>query len=426
MRSIRAQHNQVAVSAYAKETAINTPQTLDLSLLCQQGDIVVPDPRRETNADEMTGKEEADTVYDLGQTASMPLTFEKAQPQHFAFLFAYGLGAIASAAAGDGYQHTITPIDGDLSLDRSNPSFTVAGRLGKTIAKERYASAFIDSITATFAKDSWVKIVGQAKLTGKSDSSIVEEEITEADDSTTLTLAANAVAGSTAAERLAAVHAIRVDLLGTGVWTDVAFSAVSDATPAVIAITPPGATSGNVTYKVLYAPAEVAWMSFPARVSQTPLRVSGVSFNIGGAWDGSAIVGGRDMGSEINSLEYSLANNGQVEFSLGGSGAYASRYWRDGRVQTLSLDREFRDYVVRNLMDNNEYIAARILAEGAVYDAPHKYQVEMIFPRLGVLKAPVSVSGKRLAEKGDLAVLEDGTYGSAIVKVKDLQQYYAA
>lgn len=94
MRSIRANHNIIAVSAYAKETAINTAQTLDLSLLASVGDIISIDPRRESNKDELTGKEEADTIYSLGQTAALTLNFPKAQPQHFALLYAFGLGLL--------------------------------------------------------------------------------------------------------------------------------------------------------------------------------------------------------------------------------------------------------------------------------------------------------------------------------------------
>ena len=76
-------------------------------------------------------------------------------------------------------------------------------------------------------------------------------------------------------------------------------------------------------------------------------------------------------------------------------------------------------------MATNETFGASILAEGREYDTGHKYTVEIIFPRLGVLKAPVSANGKRLAEKGDMTVLEDDTYGSVIVKIKNLAQFYA-
>lgn len=424
MRSIRAKHNMIAVSAGTAETAINTEQTLDLSLLAAIDNIITLSPRRETNADEATGKEEPDTVYDMGKTSALQLMFAKAQPQHFAFLYAYALGEVATTAAGDGYLHTITPIDGDLEVERSQPSFTAAQRMGKTIARERFASMFINSLSALFSKDSFCQVSGEAVGTGKYDSSITEESITAAENVTELTLAANGVSGADAAGRLDAVHQIKVEL-SSGVWTEVEFSAVSAATPAVITISAPGVGTDDRTFKVLYAPADEGWMTFPSRVVETPLRVSELVFTLGGTWNGSSFAGGKDIGAEINSIEHKFANNGAVEFTPGAGGSYASRYFRDGREQTLVLDREFRDYIIRNHMDENDTFGARILAEGAEFDTGHNYGVDIIFPKLGVLEAPISVNGKRLGEKGDMIVLEDDTYGSVIVKVKNLQTGYA-
>ena len=424
MRSIRANHNLIAVSAYNRETAINTPQNLDLALLASVGDIIGIDPRRESNTDELNGKEEADTIYSLGQTANLSLNFPKAQPQHFAFLYAYGLGVVASSAAGSGFLKTITPMDGDLETSRSLPSFTGAQRMGKTIARERFCSLFVNGVTATFSRDDFCKVTGDILGTGKYDTSITEETVTAPENATTLTLS-NGVAETTANERMDAVHRIRVELV-PGIWEEVAFSAVSAVSPAEITITAPGSGMDNRSYKVLYAPTETAWMTFPARVSETPLRVSELKFSLGGTYDGSVIQGGRDLGAEINSIEHRLSNNGQVEFVPGGGGAYASQYFRDGRDQTLALDREFRDYIIHNYMNTNEHFAASILAEGAEFDTGHRYGVEIIFPKLAVLKAPVSASGKRLAEQGDMAVLEHDTHGSVIVKVKNLAANYAA
>ena len=81
----------------------------------------------------------------------------------------------------------------------------------------------------------------------------VEETLIAQKNVTSLTLSANAVKGSTAAERLANVKRILVEL-STGVWTAVVYSAVSSATPAVITITAPAETSGAVNYKILYFP----------------------------------------------------------------------------------------------------------------------------------------------------------------------------
>lgn len=426
MRSIRATHNLIAVSAYQKETAINTAQTLDLTIMANASDVITADRRREANSDDLTGMEEADLVYDLGQMSSLGLNFDKAQPQHFALLYGYALGNIASAAAGStGYKKTITPMDGDLDWYRSLPSFTAAQRFGKTVAQQRWYSMFMDSVTATFARDSWVKITGQAKGTGKMDASITEESVTDSEDSTALTLAANGVAGTTAAERLDAVHQVRAET-SAGVWEDVTVTAVSDAVPAVLTIAAPGAGAGDITYKILYAPVAEAWQTFPAAVTETPMRVSEMQFCIGGKWNGSAFEGGKCLGAGVNSVEHSLSNNGAVEFIPSAGGAYGGVYFREGREQTLKLDREFRDYMLQNWMDQNEYFGARIVCTGAEYESGQNYKVELVFPRLGLLSAPISVNGKRLGEAGDMRVLQDDTYGSVIVYVTNKQQYYAA
>src|SRR5512137_1158964 len=136
MRSYQSQYNQVAVSLLAKETALNTEQTLSHTLMVGEGDILAVEPRRETNADEQTGKEEADTIYDKGGLSKLSLNFEKAKPQDFMLLYGYGFGTVSAAAAGStGYKQTITP-----RVDPDMPGFTAAQRLGKTIMKRRCAS----------------------------------------------------------------------------------------------------------------------------------------------------------------------------------------------------------------------------------------------------------------------------------------------
>lgn len=425
MKSFRSKHNLIAVSANNKETSLNTEQTLDTSLLVDVGDILGLEPRRENNTEELTGKEEADTVYDLGDVASGKFTFNKAQPQHLAFLAAYGLGAVATAVSGTGYCHTITPIDGDLSTDRSVPTFTASQRLGKVVGKRLLASMAVDQFAITFAKDEFVKATGNLKGTGKHTDTIVEETITAKDDATSLNLAANGVAGSTDAERLDNIHQIRVELTA-GVWTEVEFSAVSSATPAAITITAPGSATADVNYKVLYAPVEPAWATFPSRVVESPLKVADLNVTLGGKWTGSAFEGGRALTSEIASIEWTMNNNLEVSFVPGAGGAYASRVWRDGRAQVLKLEREMRDWILQNYQNTNEVFAVRLYAVGAEFATGETYKAEIIFPRVGVLSAPVTVSGKVVAEPGDLAVLQDDTYGSVITKITNQVATYAA
>ncbi|GBC62487.1 hypothetical protein DENIS_3459 [Desulfonema ishimotonii] len=428
MRSYLTNHDIIAVSALNKEIAINTPRDPDMALLVSKSDMFSYDFRTENNAEELTGKEEADKVYRTGATVSTSFNFEKAQPNHIAFLLAYALGVCTTTAAGTtGKLHTITPIDGDVAADRSLPSFTATQRWGKTVLKERYASCFVDQATLTFSKDAFVKATGSIKATGKVDRNIETETVSVLNDAAEITLAANGVQGSTAQERLDNVHSIQAELT-EGVWTDVAYSAVSDATPAVITITALGGDGGsNVNVKVIYIPTESeSWMTFPSMVQETPLRVSQATCVLGGAWDGSDFQGGRTMAGELSNVEWSVSNNLDVSFTFGGAGDYASRALRGGRTQTLKLDRDFKDYILSQYQNSEEYFGFRVLCTGAEIEDGHNYQVEIILPRVAVLSTSRSDNSNRLSESVEFAVLEDDTYGSVIINVKNKVAGYAA
>jgi hypothetical protein len=427
IRNIMATYNLLAVSAALRESAINTEQTLDICMLVAMGDIINLNPRRQTNADEAIGKEEPDNIYDMGGLAEATLNFNKAQPQHFAFALAYALGQCASVAAGTtGYKHTITPITFDLDAARSNPSFTAAMRYGNQVLKRRFASMLVDSFTASFTKDEWAKISAAIKGTGKVTDNVYEETLAALDNATSLTLAANGVQGADAATRLANVQRIIAEY-PSGTWVEVAYSAVTAGPPSVITITSVGGSGASINYKVLYIPTESGWMTFPSRVNETPMRVVQLLVNIGGKWNGSAIAGGHQLSAELKSLEWNFKNGITPEFSPGsGNPYYASRAIRTGREQAISLGREFRDYVYQQHIDLNDTFVVYMIAEGAEYEAGHKYTLEVVFPKVAVMSAPIGVDGKRLSEALTLQILEDDIYGSVVAYVKNKQEKYAA
>ena len=204
-RNYLADFDLLAVSANLKETDLNVEQTLDTTMLVSKSNLIHLEPRREDNSNEQTGMEEPDTVYDMGNLSNSTLDFEKAQAQHIAFGYAYALGVDIPSAWGTGFEHLITP-----TPDMGLPSFTGAGRVGKTIIKRRFASLFADTFKVTYAKDSWVKASMGVKGTGKFTDSVTKETISAAYNATTLALAANAVEGADAATRLGNVHRIRV------------------------------------------------------------------------------------------------------------------------------------------------------------------------------------------------------------------------
>ena len=497
MRNYLADYDLIAVSANLKEAALNTEQELDTSLLVAKTDLPALEPRTEDNKDELTGKEEPDTVYNLGSLSNMTMNFEKAQAQHFALGLSYGLGVSTPSAEGDGYKHLITP-----TPEMFPPSLTLAARHGKTIFKRRLASLHVDQLSASFAKDAWAKLVLTLKGTGKYTDNIIKETVEEAANADELTLAANAVHGADAAERLDNVHSIRALIPNTGAYREVVFSAVSDAEPAVVTITPPtptpiaglskaeacvvsfvghglvdgdkytiagieqaewsalnaehiitrigddsfsipvdtsefaadyvpgtdpgtGVCSTLVNYEILYVPTEAAWCTFPARVSESPLRVSDLVVALGGVWNGTAFIGGRSMSDEIESIEYTLNNNLAIEFRIGGTGDYANYVLRQGRAQVLKLNRQARDFILQQKLKDGEYFGVRMTATGAEFADGENYAVDLVFPRCALLAAPITVGGKVLAEAGDLVVLEDDTYGSIRAEVINQVEGYA-
>ena len=421
MKNFLANYNLLAVSANAAETAINTEQTLDTSLLVDKSTIISLTPKRESNKDELTGLEEADTIYDLGNLANSTLPFSKAQAQHFGFGYAFALGSRSVAAYGTGYKHTIIPTS---SMDL--PGFTGAQRLGSTIMKRRFASLYVDQLTATFAKDSWAKLSLGIKGTGKYTDNMFKENVTAAYNATSLTLAAKGVEGATAGLRVDNIHQVRVLVPATGEYVDVVVTAVSAATPAVLTIVAPGVAATSTTYEVLYTPTESGWMTFPSRVVEPPLRVTDLVITLGGKWSGTAFLGGRSLSQEVDSIEHVINNNLTVENRPGGTGSYANYAIRQGREQTLKLTRQMRDFILQQRIVDNEYFGVRMKATGAEFETGKNYYVDVVFPKCAVLNAPISVGGNELSEAGDLQVLQDATYGSVLVEIANKVTAYAA
>jgi hypothetical protein len=423
MRSSSATHNLLAISANLAETAINTPQILDTALICSMDNILKLDPRRETDAEEANGREEAGRVYNLGNTSSVSLLFDKMMAQHAAMFLAYGLGSCTSIVQGSGYLHTITPRQDPFDYDRDQLAFTAGQRLGG-VTKRQFASLFVDSVDITYAIDQFAKLSASIKGTGKFESNLVEEVVSAAGSSTTITLAVNAMHGATAEERLDSVHQVFVEL-AAGIKTEVTVTAVSATTPAELTIEDPGGDVTLVNFTVIYVPTEAAWASFPATIEESPLLVCGLTVVVGGTWNGATFEGGRNISSEITGITYSLQNGLNVSFAPGGCTSHANKCTRPAREQVVKLDREMRDYIMQLHLEKNEYIGIELDLIGDEYAPGENYQVKTVIPRLGVLNNPLSVKDKKLAEAGDLLVLDDGNYPSIIHTVRNQVSGYA-
>jgi hypothetical protein len=429
MRSIEATHNLFAVSAGVREAALNTAATLDTTMLLAMDALIKPDFRNERNANEATGYSEATRVYKRGKTGSLAMNIEKASPQHFAFVLAYLLGNCSTAAAGaTGYLHTITPREDWLDVNRSNPTFTAAMRYAQ-MEKRRWYSGMVKSATVQFPQDDWAKINADVAFTGRYDSNVVRITLTAKDDAVSLTLNDGtddyAVAGATAAARLNNIDYVRA--LIDGAWVDVVVTAASDAEPAILTIEAPGSDTEDVTYEVVFIATEPAWATFPAQVVESPLYVTEFSLNIGGIWTGAALAGGRTISGEVKSFEWQITNEGaDPEFRPGGTGTYANYVRRVAREQTIIIQRDLMDMLLRQLEETDGQFAIRAKAVGAEYEDGHNYEVDLIWPLCQVINPDVTVENKLLGESATIAPLWHPTYGSVIARVKNKVEKYAA
>ncbi len=423
MRSLRATENLLAISATNAETAMNTAQTLDTSLIVGIDNIIKLDPRRETDVEEANGVEEASRVYNRGNTSSVSLSFEKMMAQHAAMFLAYGLGDCTSVAQGSGFLHTIVPRQNPFDYSRDQLGMTCGQKLAG-VSKRLFSSMFVDSVELSYAKDQFAKLSCSLKGTGKFENNVQTETVAAAGNVTSISLAANGVQGGTAEERLDAIHQVFVELT-PGVRTEVVVSAVSAATPAELTIVAPGSDTGTFNYTVMYMPTAAAWESFPPTIEESAMLVCGLTVVVGGTWNGSAFVGGRDISSEVDEVTYSLANSLSVSFAPGGCNNHANTCLRPAREQTIKLGKEMRDYIVQNYLEQNQYIGLELNLIGDEFATGETYQMKTVIPKLGILDAPLSVKDKKLAEAGDLLVLDGGTYPSVIHTIRNQASGYA-
>jgi len=131
------------------------------------------------------------------------------------------------------------------------------------------------------------------------------------------------------------------------------------------------------------------------------------------------------LAAELRRLTWTLDNHLTPERTPGGGSSYANRAFRAGREQKLEFDRDFRDFLLAQHLQDNDTLTVHLLAQGPEFEPGLNYQVELILPKVGVLAAPVKVTQRRLAEEVEFAVLEDDTYGSVIVRVQNKVSGYA-
>jgi hypothetical protein len=415
-KSILEHFNLLGVSKTAQAEE-GTAANIDLALQIGSGNLLQAENLSETNADELNGKEEADEIYLLGRRTKLPLNFNKLQPHQAAFGLAYALGECTAAnISGAAYKLTIKPM-----VDNFNPLFSSVQRFGQTINKRRALDLAIESLTLSVS-DGWAQMQLEIAGSGRVEDTTIAQKITAPDDSAQLVLS-SIVAGATDAEMLDNIHAVSA-VLATGETVAVAVTGMDGVSKDMIDITAPGATAGDIVFKVVYVPTEAAWATLPTRTKESPLKITDFLFRKGGKWDGNALVGGIPVGVEFKSFEYKIQNSQSFAAGpkadvaeLGTTKLAANYHGRDGRVQTISLGRQMRDHSWQIEAMEGDTFCLHLVAEGSEIEPGVPYRLELVFPKVAVLNAPIEVDGKKLAEKGDLHVMDDGVNGSVIAVI---------
>lgn len=182
--------SKIVVSVLKQETAINTPNLLNSttsrSWRVDTGSLANLTYGRETNADEITGKEEPTRMDVRGDTSTATLNVPKLNASTLAAMLRFHYGTGTDSAEGSGYKHITLPKEG------SNMPYLTLGCQYGGIEKVRYASMVGNTLTLTAEtgenQDNWINASEELIGTGKFDSNIIEEDVTAAYNATKLTL----------------------------------------------------------------------------------------------------------------------------------------------------------------------------------------------------------------------------------------------
>jgi hypothetical protein len=402
-----------------KESSLGAPQTNScVSVAFDLGSGLGLDRSIEDNRDQIRGVELPTRIFAAGQTAGGKLNQKRAKPDFLAFAFAYLFGQVSTSQVASGiYQHTITPAE-SIYL----PSFTMLQRRGDSILKERFAGNLIESVDLELG-ESWVGLNASVKGIGKREVNYFHEAVAAPENSTQITLAQNGVEGDSAAERVENVFRVRAKAYGSNLWTVCKVTAVSAATPAVITLESAVGQSGNsVSFQVDYIAVEPAWCDFPGFWEESPLRLVDAQVIVDGYFNGTSIAGGEVISRDLLGLSVSAKNELEIRKLADGSGElYASDAIRKGREVTIKLSERLRNTVLQWQWDHpeTEQIGLYLKIRGAeiVPASGYHFGADIAFPLCGIVKMPLAVSGKVLAQEGDLLVMDDGICGGAFVRV---------
>ncbi len=415
-----------------KEDPKGTPQTSGgATINLDSGSAMGLNRQVEHNGETVHGSELPTEVFMGTQSAEGTLTQSKVKPDFLGFVLAFFAGSCSSTTTGtstspQAYEHTIAPLTDDVD----HPSFTLIQQRGDAIVKERYSGNSIDEFTLELG-EGWVSLSAGVKGLGKRDINYHHEIVSAAENSTQLTLAANAVEGADAAARLENVFRVRAKAVGQNDWTVLSVTGVSAATPAVLSLeTAVGTNTSDINFHLDYIPEEPAWCTLPAAIDESPLKVQDLKIVVDAHFDGTfPPTGGRTIASDVEGFSVSGVNNLRIKPVPDSSGVhYSGESIREGRQITIKLSEKLKNSIRLYQADNPEAetLSVWVKLKGAEINSGEGvyFGADIFFPKCAILAAPITVGSKILAVEGDMIVLDDGTYNGMSANVYNCQTGY--
>ena len=161
--------------------------------------------------------------------------------------------------------------------------------------------------------------------------------------------------------------------------------------------------------------------SRPTELTEVYLRVGDADVNIGGNWNGRSWSSGTSLNAKVRGFRWEGTNEipDELIYAIGGADK-PTRAERSRRRQSLSLDLEFDDTTEIDYVTAQTDLNLQINLQGA----SGSYGVNLIWPQVRFTAADITGGVGVLLRGSDLAVQQDGTYGSFHVQVINQQTDY--
>lgn len=418
-QSLKESTDVIGVSKSVQVDA-ETAQTVDVAFLLDAGSQININDYREHNQAEKTGFEEP-TKIDAEQESDADGSFNmaKSQPDFLTFLFKFLFGNYARVTAGStGFLGTMNMAEKD-----TPDYFTALHRMGNIARFDRHVGLAVNTVDLAMAKDAYMSANGGIIGIGKRNSQSFSETISATGDETSLVISKQ-VQGE---EKLNVTVIADKNDDGTP-DTPVTVTAIVNATKT-LTITSLDAGAGNINYHVTYIVlnSESGYTQFNvgslASNEEFKIRTKNLKINVGGRYDGSAIVDGMDMDCGLESINYNCTRNAAVSKCFRGGSLpvdFATGIENGLPLQTLTLNRQAKDFFLKYNYDKNYKISLHVEAVGPEFESGQRYMFEMIFPFVGIIEKKMEVSNERWIDAGNLVVLKDtaNSWPSAIVKTR--------